>query len=260
MDYGIVTILIVMDRGFYSADNMKDLKDYSIIGALPSSLTIHDDLIHGSAGIEDSRNYLQYGNEIVFHREERIRGTRYMIYFSPRLRSQRLESFYAQLSEREATLSDLMGRRFRSQRDRIATVESALKGFRNLMDVQYSDNGFTYELKHKAVQRKTSRFGYTILFTNTQFPADFILKTYREKDVVEKAFSRSERATRARLFLTILGYTMAAIIAARCSIPYEQVMKTISGIWEVVYSNGSYSQVEYTKEQRELLEKLKIEL
>ena len=194
-----------------------------------------------------------------------------MIYFSPRLRSQRLESFYAQLSEREATLSDLMGRRFRSQRDRIATVESALKGFRNLMDVQYSDNGFTYELKHRTIQRKTNRFGYTILFTNTQFPADFILKTYWEKDVVEKAFShvkphlepffsRSERGARTRLFLTILGYTMAAIIAARCSIPHDRVMKTISGIREVVYSNGSHSHVEYTKEQRELLEKLKIEL
>ena len=48
VDYGIVTILIVMDRAFYSADNMEDLKDYSIIGALPSSLSIHDDLIHGS--------------------------------------------------------------------------------------------------------------------------------------------------------------------------------------------------------------------
>ena len=139
------------------------------------------------------------------------------------------------------------------------------------MDIRYSDNGFTYELKHKAIQRRTNRFGYTILFTNTQFPADFILKTYREKDIVEKAFShvkpylepffsRSERGTRSRLFLTTLGYTMAAILAARCGIPYEQVMKTISGIREVVYSNGSHSHVEYTKEQRELLEKLKIDL
>ena len=104
-----------------------------------------------------------------------------------------------------------------------------------------------------------------------KFPADFILKTHREKDVVEKAFShvkphlepffsRSEKGTRARLFLTMLGYTMAAVIAARCGISHERVMKTISGIREVVYSNGSHSHVEYTKEQRELLEKLKIGL
>ncbi|MCL5730922.1 MAG: hypothetical protein M1605_02225 [Candidatus Thermoplasmatota archaeon] len=80
------------------------------------------------------------------------------------------------------------------------------------------------------------------------------------KPYLEPFFSRSERGTMARLFLTVLGYTMAAIIAARCSIPYDRVMKTISGIREVVYSNGSHSHVEYTKEQRELLEKLKIDL
>ena len=103
------------------------------------------------------------------------------------------------------------------------------------MDIRYSDNGFTYELKHKAIQARTNRFGNTILFTNTQFPADFILKTYREKRIVEKVFSRvkpylgpfysrSERGTRARLFLTMLGYTMTAIIAARCDIPYDRVV------------------------------------
>ncbi len=36
-------------------------------------------------------------------------------------------------------------------------------------------------------------------------------------------------------------------------------MKVISGIREVVYANGSHGHVEYTKEQRELIEKLKIE-
>ena len=40
----------------------------------------------------------------------------------------------------------------------------------------------------------------------------------------------------------------------------SRVMKTISGISEVVYSNVSHSQVEYTMEQRGLLEKLKIDL
>ena len=150
-------------------------------------------------------------------------------------------------------------------------MESALKGFGNLMDVQYSDSGFTYELKHKAIQRRINRFGYIILFANIRFLPDFILITYREKDVVEKAFShvkphlepffsRSERGTSVRLFLTILGYTISAIIAKRCGIPYDRVMKTISGIREVVYSNGSHSHKEYTREQKELHKKFKFEL
>ena len=97
------------------------------------------------------------------------------------------------------------------------------------------------------------------------------VRSYREKDIVEKAFShikphlepffsRSENGTRARLFLTVLGYTLVAMMAERCGISYNQVLKTISGIREVVNSDGSHSHAEYTKEQRELIEKLKIDL
>ncbi|MGC8618820.1 MAG: hypothetical protein ACP5UZ_08860, partial [Thermoplasmata archaeon] len=99
---------------------------------------------------------------------------------------------------------------------------------------------FSYELRHKVIQRKTNRFGYTVLITNTSIAANELLRRiYREKDAVEKAFShlkphlesffsRTEEGTRARLFLTVLGYTMVAIIAEKCGISYNQVLKTIS--------------------------------
>ena len=80
------------------------------------------------------------------------------------------------------------------------------------------------------------------------------------KPHLEPFFSRSENGTRARLFLTVLGYILVAMIAEKCGISYNQVLKTISGIREVVYSDGSHSHAEYTREQRELIEKLKIEL
>ena len=272
-DYGISSVLIVMDRGFYSSQNMRELKDYDVIGALPSSLTIHDDLIHGSRDIDNSRNYMQYGEEAIFHKEERIGGTRYMVYFSPRLRSRRLESFYAQLNEKESILKDLMKKKFDSPADMVRTVEYSLNGFRGLVEISYGNgpDNFTYSLKHKAIQRRTNRMGYTILFTNTRLKAEEVLRIYREKDTVEKAFShlkphlepffsRSENGTRARLFLTVLGYTMVAMMASKCDIPYSQALKIISGIREVVYSNGSHAHVEYTKEQREFIEKLKIDL
>jgi transposase len=88
---------------------------------------------------------------------------------------------------------------------------------------------FSYELKHKAIQRETNRFGYTVLITNTRIVAKELLRIYRKKGIVEKAFShikphlepffsRSENGTRARLFLTILGYTLVAIISEKCRI------------------------------------------
>ena len=272
-DFGISSILIVMDRGFYSNENLKEMKNYGVIAALPSTVAMHDELILELKDIENSRNYFQYDDETIFLKEKRVNGYRYVVFFSPRLRTRRLESLYYTLSEREKNLDVLKGKRFQSQSDMAKTVEEELKGFLNLVNVKYDFNEitFSYQLKHKAIQRKTNRFGYTVLITNTGIAANELLRIYREKDVVEKAFShikphlepffsRSEGGTRARLFLTVLGYTLVAMIAEKCGISYNQVLKTISGIREVVYSDGSHSHAEYTREQRELIEKLKIEL
>ena len=73
---------------------------------------------------------------------------------------------------------------------------------------------------------------------------------------MEPFFSRTEEGTRARLLLTILGYPRIIIITAKC----DQVLGTVSDIKKVAYTNGSHAHVEYTKEQRKLMERLKIEL
>ena len=74
------------------------------------------------------------------------------------------------------------------------------------------------------------------MFTNTRMSAEDILRIYRQKDVVEKAFmhskqcmqplyARSERGTRARMFLSILGYSIMAMIASRSGFTYQQTEK-----------------------------------
>ncbi len=73
--------------------------------------------------------------------------------------SQRLESFYEQLSEKEVFLKELNNKEFHSQRDLINTIESGLNGFRNLVDIKYNGLTFTYSLKHNAIQHKTSTLG-----------------------------------------------------------------------------------------------------
>ena len=107
---------------------------------------------------------------------------------------------------------------------------------------------------------------YTKLFTNTRLKAEEVLRIYMEKAFshlnphLEPFFSRSENGTRAKLFLTVLGYMMVTMMTSKCDIPYGQALKIISGIREVVYSNGPHAHMEYTKEQRALIEKLKIDL
>ncbi|MEM0135922.1 MAG: hypothetical protein QXU18_11990 [Thermoplasmatales archaeon] len=49
------------------------------------------------------------------------------------------------------------------------------------------------------------------------------------KSHLKSLFSRSERGTRAMLFLALLGYILSAVIAATCRIKYGG-LKIISGI------------------------------
>ena len=80
------------------------------------------------------------------------------------------------------------------------------------------------------------------------------------RSCMQPLYARSERGTSARMFLSILGYSIMAMIASRSGFTYQQTGKILSGIKEIVYTNGSHSFVELTKEQKELLEKISIEL
>jgi transposase len=270
-DFGIAPIMIVMDRGFYSRQNIQDLRKYSLIGAIPATLSLYRDLLSKSKGIENSRNYIPSGNDTIFHMDHSVEGTRYIVFFSTKLRAEKIQAFYAGLSGMERDLHEMQEKEFDTEQDMIRSVTKAAGKLLKYIEIRSSGKTFTYRLKHNAVQARTNRMGFFVLFTNTRMSAEDILRIYRQKDVVEKAFmhskpsmeplhARSERGTRARMFLSILGYTIMAMIASRSGFTYQQTEKIISGIKEVVYTNGSHSVVELTKEQKELLEKISIEL
>ena len=76
-----------------------------------------------------------------------------------------------------------------------------------------------------------------------------ILRIYRQKDVVEKAFmhskpcmqplcARMERGTSLPLFLSILGYSIMAMISSLSGFTYQQAKRIVAGIKKVVYTNG----------------------
>jgi predicted transcriptional regulator len=62
------------------------------------------------------------------------------------------------------------------------------------------------------------------------------------------------------MFLSILGYSIMAMIAPRSGFTYQQADNIISCLKRVAYTNGSHSVVELTKKQKEFLEKIFIEL
>ncbi len=77
---------------------------------------------------------------------------------------------------------------------------------------------------------------------------------------MEPLYAHTDEGPRAKVFHSILGYLIIAMIANRCSLTYNKAVETMKGIKEVVYINLSQNTVELTKEQKTLLEKLSIEL
>ena len=270
-DFGIASIMIVMDRGFYSKKNIQDLRKYSLICVLPTTLSLYRDLLSKSKGIENSRNYIPSGNDTIFHMDHSVEGTRYIVFFSPKMRAEKIQAFYSRISDMERGLHEMQDQEFNSQQDMIRSVTKAAGNMLKYIEINQSGKTFTYRLKHNAIKTRKNRMGFFVLFTNTRMSAEDVLRIYRQKDVVEKAFmhskpsmeplyARSERGTRARMFLSILGYSILAMIASRSGFTYQQTEKSISGIKEIVYTNGSHSVVELTKEQKELLKKISVEL
>ena len=96
-DFAMHSVTIVMDRGFYSESNVRELAKHSIIASVPGTLSMYIDLVKKSSEIENSRNYLQYGEETIFHKSFMINKMRYIVYYSAKRKAERIESFYSKL-------------------------------------------------------------------------------------------------------------------------------------------------------------------
>ena len=82
----------------------------------------------------------------------------------------------------------------------------------------------THYYDHSRDESVARYLGYSLIFHNTDLSMKDVVRRYFDKDTVEKAFShikphlepffsRSENGTRTRLFLTVLGYTLVAMMA-----------------------------------------------
>ena len=70
----------------------------------------------------NSRNYIPSGNDTIFHMEHSIEGTRYIVYFSTKLRAEKVQAFYAGLPDMEGDLHETQDQEFHSEQDMIRSV------------------------------------------------------------------------------------------------------------------------------------------
>jgi len=273
--FGVKKAILVLDRGFYSKRNMKEIlkAKHGVIGALSSHLKLTKQSLTKSIDIENSRFRILYPDQVIFAKEFVEDNIRVIVYHDPERKSRQLRCFYENLNEVENRLKDLEKKVFDNKNDLQEELEGVCGNYLNYFFIKqiYSDHWtFTYKLKHKSIQRYTNRFGKTVLFTSTKLDPVEVLKTYREKDVIEKVFqlmkkhglkrtnSNLETSTKARILLSYLGYLLLSLLRMNLDdeISLEKALTSLGEIREVVYKDGSRELPELTKLQKSVLEKL----
>jgi len=278
--------IAVIDRGFHSKRNLDEFEDADcdIIGALPSTVKLRSEALKKSKNIENPRYYMNYNSEILFMMDHEMDGKRFIVIHSPIKYGKELERFYESINDREEYLKEQINIEFSNKDEMLNEIESVLKPYQKCFKIQKIKTKekwqFNYKLINKNIKMKTNMLGKTVLFTTTSFTPYEILKTYREKDVVEKIFhimkkrgllpvhASTEETTKAKGMLTVLGYLLLSLLRKRLEdkkkkddnvgFSLDRKLALLDEIKEVVYKNGSTTLTDLLNEQKKMLEKLNV--
>lgn len=204
----------VMDRGFYSADNLRFLTErgHRFIIALPGSLKYVKKLIkkHRSEIANMSENMLGRGLPYGKKYETQELGFRMNvhIYYDPQKALRESENLY-ELLEREE--NDLKGME--------EPPDRSLHYDRYFFINRSKDGRLGYTRNHKAINEALAMCGFFVIAeTDFKKTTAQILKLYRRRDVIEKSFDdlKNEldfKRARTHTSETLSGKIFAAFIA-----------------------------------------------
>ena len=276
--FGITKSLFILDRGFYSEINIKELSNEQIdfILPLPFSVNIGKGLISETNNdIENPTNAKRFGGDIFYVWENKVhigevKAYGYVLY-SKKREGLETNSFYNRLIDIECALQ---GKEFRNPIDQFKRTAGNFERY-----FECNVDGKTINLRRRvnAISQAVNRFGKTILLSATKRSWDEVLSLYRERDEVEKKFDELKNelevmplrvqkieTLQGLLFIFFISLILRALLLRRAR---DAQMLDKSSIEEIfmelaklraVKVGGKWRLTEISKKQRTLFEKLKI--
>ena len=230
---GVNKVKLLMDRGFYSTENINAMlsNHYKFLIGVSTSLADVKRMIkeHGST----MRNLDNYDTQHdIFCLCEKIDwfATKYSrkeadgLQVTPKRMYMHLYFNHTRAAEDEKNFMKRMAalREELESDNRQASHEAA---YAKYFKISKTKGGCKVEIKHEAMQEAQSRFGYFALMSNEIKDAREALLLYRNRDVVEKAFSNikerlngnrllvsSEEALEGKLFVHFIGLFLLSYI------------------------------------------------
>lgn len=284
---GIEKTTLVIDRGIYSEDNLKELVDaeHHVVGALPARLKIYREIMSHARDIEHSKYAVMRDEKPVFLKEVVLKveeiSFKAVVVLDPARRATERSSKLKRILEIENKLKELNEKiakeEFRGNWKE--KVKGLIDGFSKCFELRWHRDGFTFKRRTKAVERILNRVGKYIVFsTDLTLSGLTILNKYLEKDVIEKAFfvfkqdeelhplrSRLENHVNVQVFTCVLGYLLYTVLRSKLTdhdLTVRNTLEELSRIKEVVFTSQEQEYrilTELTKKQKEIVKALKME-
>ena len=276
--FGITKSLFILDRGFYSESNIKEMAAEKIdfILPLPFSVNIGKGLIsETNRDIENPANARRFGGDIFYVLESEIQIGQVNAYgyvlFNKKREGKETNSFYNRLIDIESALN---GKEFNNP---LGQFKQIAGNFERYFECSVDERTILLRRRVNAISQAVNRFGKTILISATKRRWDEVLSLYRERDEVEKRFDdlknelevmplrvRKIETLQGLLFIFFISLILRAILLQRAREAELLDKKSIEDILmelaklRAVNVGSKWRLTEISKKQRMILESMKI--
>ena len=272
----IPKIEIILDRGFFSHENLSLLKDDSyIIAASLVPKALKNVFYSASRTVDRADNVIMYENEPIFCKQVsftmddlHLKG---YFYHDRKREADELSDFHRKLSERRSAVEKLQIRL-----DVRETIESTASQYLRYFTWRVEDGRIKTRARDNAITAAEHRVGRFLLVYNGEYTPLECLSIYRNRDNIEKAFRMlktdldifpmrvwKESTIRGILLLFFISLIirtalMKGMISSGLMKKYslEKMLLELEKLHVVEDANGSMIEMERTRKQKDILDAL----
>ena len=272
----ISKIKIILDRGFFSNENLSLLKDDSyIMAASLVSRTVKNVFASASRTVDRAHNVIMYQNEPIFCKSVTFTmndlDLRGYFYHDPRRESDERSDFHRRLAEKRSMVEKLQARP--NVRE---TIESMASPYLRYFTWTIEDGRITTRARNNAISAAENRMGKFLLVYRGDYTPLECLSIYRNGDSIEKAFRtlktdldifpmrvRKETTIRGMLFIFFISFIIrTALIRGMISsglmkkYSLERILLELEKLHVIEDQNGNLTELERTKKQKDIIDAL----
>ena len=273
---GISKIVFVLDRGFYSKDNIdeviKNNFDFVIAGS-SSSNVINDLITKHQSNIKNSDKAFLLGKQVMHHiLDKALVGKNVLnanIYYSDKRKADEYDKFMRLMLEIGEKALVKTFNNFKETEEYINTLPGSSKNY-------FTANKVTLKItrNEKNIKTRLEKMGIMILLSNTEMDKSNLLDLYRRRDNIEKLFDilkNDLRGNRVRVhtkdsmdglffvkFISLILYSQLTNVMREKGLTKKysviELLKELKKLKKVEMLNGSSYSTEISKKQRNILE------